>query len=111
MWLCEYEWTCQKTHYNAKITKIEGKIPGISGLPTAVVLNGVENKRPNVSDVVKKTNYDTKIPDIESKYLTVLDNYKFTGEILNAKIKVKWLVNKSDISGVIENSDLDKKIR
>ena len=46
----------------------------------------VKNKRPNVSDVVKKTNYDTKIPDTESKYLTALDNYKFTGEILKGTL-------------------------
>ena len=31
------------------------------------------------------------------------------GEILNANIKEKELVNKSDISGFIDNSNLDKK--
>ena len=32
------------------------------------------------------------------------------GEILNTNIKEKELVNKSDISGFIDNSNLDKKI-
>ena len=32
------------------------------------------------------------------------------GEILNANIKEKELVKKSDISGFIDNSNLDKKI-
>ena len=31
-------------------------------------------------------------------------------EILNAKIKSKGLVDKSDISGLVNNSDLDKEI-
>ena len=32
------------------------------------------------------------------------------GELLNTNIKEKELVNKSDISGFIDNSNLDKKI-
>ena len=33
------------------------------------------------------------------------------GEILNVKIKDKGLVNRSDISGFIDNSGLDRKIK
>ena len=33
------------------------------------------------------------------------------GEILNVKIKDRGLVNRSDISGFIDNSGLDKKIK
>ena len=40
-----------KKHYANKITEIEGKIPGITGLTTTTaVLNAVENKILNVSD-------------------------------------------------------------
>ena len=46
--------------------------------------------------------------DIERRYSTISDNNKFTSELLDAKIK-KTLLNKSDISGFIMNSDLDKK--
>ena len=50
------------------------------------------------------------MPDIGTKYFTRSDYNKFTGEILNAKIKEQGLVDKSDIFGFIENSNLDKKI-
>ena len=90
--------------------QLDGKIPSINGLATTAALNGFENKIPNVSDLVKKTNYDAKISDIETKYFTTSDHSKFTGEILNAKINEKGLVDKSDISGFIDKSDLNKKI-
>ena len=50
----------QRTDYNAKITKIENKIPIISGLATNSALSTNETKIPNISSLVKKTNYDTK---------------------------------------------------
>ena len=65
---------------------------------------------PSSSYLVNKTDYDAKISDIEPKYFTTSDYNKFTVEILNAKITEKELVDKSDISGFIDNSDLDKTI-
>ena len=56
----------KETNLNAKITEIEGKIPGITGLATNLALTAVENKIPDVSSLVKKTN-DTKISEIEKK--------------------------------------------
>ena len=56
-----------KKHYANKITEIEGKIPGITGLTTTTttaVLNAVENKILNVSDLFKKAEY-AKISDLE----------------------------------------------
>ena len=47
---------------------------------------------------------------LEIKYFIKSDYGKFTGEILNAKIKEKGLVDKSCTSRFIDNSDLDKKI-
>ena len=54
-----------KKHAN-KITEIEGKIPGITGLTTTTtaVLNAVENKILNISDLFKKAEY-AKISDLE----------------------------------------------
>ena len=95
--------------YNAIITDIEGKIPSITVLATASGCNGVENKIPNVNGLVRKTDDDVKISDIETKYLTTSDYNKYKCEILNAKIKEKKLVDKFDISGFTDNSDLDKK--
>ena len=46
---------------------MENKIPSITGLATNSALPAVENKMPNVSNLVKKTNYNTKISEIEKK--------------------------------------------
>ena len=44
----------KKTDYNTNITEIEGKIADISDLATKTALATVENKIPNVSNLVKK---------------------------------------------------------
>ena len=63
------------TVLNTKIGEVDSKIPGVSGL-------------------VRKTDYNTKIPDIKAKYFTISDYNKFTEEILDAKMKEKGLVDK-----------------
>ena len=55
-------------------------------LATTAALTTVENKTPNVSDLVKKTDYKAKISKMENKYLTTSDYNKFTGNTLDAKI-------------------------
>ena len=44
---------------NAKINKVKGEIPNITNLATTTALTAVENKIPNVSNLVKKTDYNT----------------------------------------------------
>ena len=56
---------------------------------------------------VTKVDYESKISDSEKKYFTTSDYDNFTNERFNAK---KKLVNKYDNSGIIDNSDLDKKV-
>ena len=68
----------------------------------------VENKIPDVSNLMQKTtttttkkhktDYDAKILDIESKYFTTADHNKFISQALDAKIKQKRLIDKSDIA-------------
>ena len=70
----------------------------------------VDNKIPNVTYLVKKSDYDAKILDIEKKYFTTADYNKFTSETLDAKRKKKELVNKFDISNLVKNSDLNTKL-
>ena len=53
--------------FNAKVTEIEGKMPSISGLATNSALTAAENKIPDVSSLVKNTDYNTKISEIENK--------------------------------------------
>ena len=63
----------KKTDCNTKSTEIEKKIPSISGLATNSALTALEDKIPNVSNLVKKkTDYDTKITETEKKKL--IDN-------------------------------------
>ena len=58
----------------------------------------------------KNFDFDSKISDIESKYFTTFDYDKFMNEIIDNKIKGKELDKRSDFSGFIENTILDKKI-
>ena len=64
----------KKTDFNSKIT--ERKIPSISGLATTSALTAVENKIADVSSLVKKTDYDTKVSEIE-KNITDHDHDKY----------------------------------
>ena len=73
-------------------------------------MNAVGNKIPNVIDLFKKTNYDTKIYNIESKCFDTSDFNKFMGEIRDIKIKEKRLVNKSAIARFIDKAVLNKKL-
>ena len=70
-------------------------------------MTAIENKIPDISNLVTKTDYDAKILDLESEYVTTAD-YKFTSQILDVKIKQEGLVNTSAVAGFINNADLDK---
>ena len=87
---------------------MESKIPSISGLATNAALTAVENKIPNITNLVKKNRLLCKISDIESRYITATDYNKFTKNIVDNSIKSKHLVDKSVISGFINSADLDK---
>ena len=55
----------KKSDYNAKVSEIESKIPSTIGLVTTSALIAVENKIPSVSNLVKKTTYNTKVNALE----------------------------------------------
>ena len=78
----------------------------------AVVLNTniseVENKT-NVCGLVKKTDYDAKILEIEVEHITTSNYNKFTSDTLDGKIKQKELVNKC-ISDLVKHSGLNTKL-
>ena len=73
-------------------------------------LKRVEKNTDDFTDLVKITDYDAKISDSEGRYFTASDYNKFMSDIIDAKIKQKALVKKSDISNLVKNSDLDKSI-
>ena len=69
-----------------------------------------DNKIPDLSGLVKETEYDTKISGIEKKHIAAFCNTysnKFMSCILDIKIKQRELVNKSNISKLVKNSDLN----
>ena len=73
-------------------------------------MTAVENKISDVSSLVKKTDYDVKVSDIESKYFTTVNYNKTIIKLikLDAKIKQKELVVLCAIAGFMNNADLDK---
>ena len=50
-----------------------------------------------------------KVTDIEIKYITTVDWDNFTTDIVDDSMRSKNLVDKTDISGLINNADLNKK--
>ena len=91
----------EKTDYNAKVNEIKSEISSIAGLVTTAVLN------PTLAIQSKKTGHDAKVKDIQGKYFTKSDYNTFSSDILNVKDENNKLVNKSDISGLINDSDLN----
>ena len=46
---------------------VKGKIPNITNLATTTALPALEKKIPNVGNLVKNTDYSTKMNEIEKK--------------------------------------------
>ena len=65
-------WLKKKTDFSAKFSEVEGKIPSISGLATSSALTVVENKTSDVSSLVKKTEVNTKVTEIEGEILMLV---------------------------------------
>ena len=99
-----------KTDLDAKITKIEGKIPSITGLATNSVLNAVESKIPDVSSLVKETHDDTKISETENKvnghnhdkYITTPEFNTLAATVFNARLVKADLVTKTDFDAKLK---------
>ena len=76
-----------------KLTESE-KNPDVSSLATKNALTAVENEIPDTSSLVKKTNYDTKISELENKisdhnhdkYITIPEFNTLAADIFNARI-------------------------
>ena len=77
---------------DAKHTELENKIPDISNLATKPALTTVENKIPSVSNLVKKTDYNTKITEVQNKlnshnhhkYIDTSEFNKLAADVSNA---------------------------
>ena len=65
--------TGAETTLNVKINDIKGELPSITNLATTATLTAVENKIPNISNLVKKTDYNPKINEIEKKIMIMIN--------------------------------------
>ena len=80
------------------------KIPDVSSLATKTALTEVENKIPSVSSLVKKTDYDTKISELEKKltdhnhdkYITTPEFNTLAASVFNARLSQANLITKTD---------------
>ena len=79
-------------------------MPSISGLATNSALTEVENKIPNISGLVKKTDYNKKIAEIEKKltdhshdrYITTPEFNTLAADVFNARLAKANLTTKAD---------------
>ena len=89
----------------AKLTELENKIPEVSSLATNTALTAVENKIPSVSTLIKKTDYDTKITEIEKKltdhnhdkYITTLEFNALAADVFYARLVQANLLTKQTL--------------
>ena len=80
-------------------------------LLTTAALTAVENKIPNVSNLVRKTDYNTKINGTEKKisdhdhdkYITTPEFNKLTAENFAARLAQANLVTKTDFDDKLKN--------
>ena len=74
-------------------------------------MTAVENKIPNVSNLVKKTSYNTKISDIEKKitdhnhdkYITIPEFNTMAATVFNARLAQANIITKIDFEAKLQN--------
>ena len=79
--------------------------PDVSSLSTKAALTAVENNIPDVSSLVKKTNYNTKITEIEKKltdhnhdkYITTPEFNTLAADVFNARLAQANLIKKQTL--------------
>ena len=77
------------TSLNAKLNEVKDEISNFTSLATTAALTIVENKIQNLSDLVKKADYDAKNIGNGKQFFTASDYSMFTSNTLDAKIILK----------------------
>ena len=95
----------KKTYYNTKTNETEGKIPNVNNLVTKTTLNTVENKIPDIINLVKKIAYDYNKFDNRNhdKYIDTSEFNKWAADVFNARIAQVSLVTKRDLDTKLSN--------
>ena len=94
-----------------KFTELEKKNPGISNLATKTALAAVVNKISSVSNLVKKTDYNTETTDIENKlnnhnhdkYIDTSEFNKLAADVFNARLAQANLITKTDFDAKLSS--------
>ena len=105
----------KKTDFSAKITEVKGKIPNITGLATSSSLIAVKNKILNATSLVRKTDYNTEISEIEKKitdhnhdkYITTPEFNTMAADVFNARLAQANVIKIVDFDAKL--SGLNKK--
>ena len=108
-----------KFSLNPKINEVKGEISNITNVGTASALAFDENKILSVSNLVQKTDYNTKINETEKKItdhnddkcIATPDFSKVTAEMFDLRLKRVNLARKSDIANFVNKADFDNKLK
>ena len=95
---------------------MENKVPNITGLATNSALTTVERKISDVKSLVRKTEYNTKISEIEKKvsdhnhdkYITITEFNDLGAGVFAARLAQADLVTKTDFDNKLQS--LSKRI-
>ena len=90
------------------LNTIENKTPNISNLATKAALNTNRKIKYLMLVILLKSDYDTKIKDIENKYITTTEFNKLASDAVNARIILAKFSKKTDFDNKL--SDLNRKI-
>ena len=88
----------------AELTTTESKIPDVSKFATKTALTNLSNMVPDISTLIKKSDYDTKIAEIENKYV---GNTGFDSKLVQANVITKGNFD----AKIIELEDNVKKLQ
>ena len=95
-------------------------MPDVNNLATKTALTTVQNKIPTVSSLVNKTDYNTKITEIENKlnnhnhdkYITTPEFNTLVADAFNARLKQANLVKKkTGFDNTISSLDSKKLLK
>ena len=96
---------------NAKINKVKIEISNITNLATTSALTPVANEIPNVTNLVRKTDYNIIISETKNKiatdhdhdkYITTQEFNRLTSEHFTARLKQANLARKNDIANFVK---------
>ena len=95
------------TDLDDKINEVNNEIPNITNLTTTTALTAVEDKILNVSNLVIKTYYNTKMSETtdcdNDKSVTIQEFNKLTSETFAAILAPASSASKSDIANFVKD--------